>query len=1662
MWNVLRFLRCLACCGTVALAATSMVRQAVATPGGAAFKTSFYADLSNDPYLYFPSAEEKDARFVAIVGNGLASLGDQKLSTKLAVPRTASQLEVGVFDGDTGGLWDVGTTPITFTLYADPLNNGAATQMIRQWSSTQMADNAWTTLTVPLSDFQNLAQGPSGHYFFNLVIASTDPAATSLNAFKLRARGTVALRPTAFSVTAQVRLADEIKIVYPNYPTSPEPNSYDGLWNFFMDVPSAPDAFEVWDGDLDYGAADGSTVDTADPDTGSSPLVVSQTSSTGVVKQIPTWSNPNFVNTEGAKGKGNPTDDQTNVYLKRAPSVEYDIIDANGVIYTNANPSGTEEWERFRIDTRPMDRTQMDYHAESLGAGIYQLRVRGLDVSNLISLKLDYDALGVSRDGLPGKPLRAFQLGDTVWYDGNGDGLWQNNDNGVAEAGEEPPVPGVVINLVDGSGNVVETTQTDANGHYNFEVDNGDYIVEVAPVNFVEGGVLHGLLSTTGGDVVSGTINNASDFSYDFGYHPRSGLSSCVWLDANGDGEVDAGEPGISGVTVRLYRVDPVQGLVFAGTTATNSTGTFGFSDLTTGTYEMQVDPATLPFGLVATTDADGLSTLNSARAVVVDGQVTDVPCFGYTGIGSIGDKVWCDDNQNGQQDASDPGIGGVRITLKSAQINGEITTDGTGYYSFNGLPVGTYTVEVDTRTLPLNRVFVLDRDGVLTPGSTVVALGGSTMNVDDADFGYCGTGRIGDTVWLDSNRNGVQDPGENGIPGVAVYIMADLTGDGSPDYFRTKTTDSEGKYLFTNLFIGDYTVSVDAAPLGLEATYDLDGISTLDTTAVVLGVFSTVNLDADFGYVVRPSSVGDRVWLDTNLDGAQDTGELGIAGATVSLLNESGSPVATATTDADGYYLFEGQAAGNYTIAVTGVPAGLSQSYDLDGVATADQAAFTLGPGEERRDVDFGYGYSGSVGDTVWLDADLNGAQNGGETGISGATVTLKDGNGDVVATATTGADGKYLFTRLAPGSYVVTVSGLPAGAVQTYDLDGIASANAATFTLGVGEAKLDVDFGYGQPSSAGDRVWLDANRNGVQDSDEAGISGVTVKLLDASGAALATKTTDSNGLYLFDQLVAGDYSVVVTPPASLTQTYDLDGLSTAHKASFTLAAGEAKLDVDFGYGAPPAPVLASVGDRVWRDSNLNGVQDTGEPGIAGVTVTLKKAYTTVATTTTNVNGEYLFNNLSSGTYTVYVSAPSGLSETYDLDGLSTGDRASFYLSSGEAKRDVDFGYGALGSIGDKVWLDSDLDGVQDSGEGGLGCVTVRLYTSSGTYLTSTTTNSSGYYLFSSLPAGNYLVVVSGVSSSLSPTYDLDGISTAGKALVTLSGGQNRVDVDFGYGPVCSVGDRVWLDADGDGCQDSSEAGISGVTVKLLNSSGSVIATTTTDANGKYLFDNLAPGSYSVTVSGIPSGYTQTYDLDGTSSRDKAAFTLSSGDDRRDVDFGYKPGSNSTGGYTTYTQGGWGTSPRGNNPGTLLKNNFSRVFPCGVKVGGRYTLTFTSASAVEAFLPQGGTANKLTCSATNPTSSSSGVLGGQVLSMQLSLSFSDAGVTKKGLGSLRLQSGKFAGYTLSSFCSLANKVLGGDLSCLPAGATIADVNDAATKVNENFDNGTTDKGFLR
>ncbi|MCG8462608.1 MAG: carboxypeptidase regulatory-like domain-containing protein, partial [Holophagales bacterium] len=139
------------------------------------------------------------------------------------------------------------------------------------------------------------------------------------------------------------------------------------------------------------------------------------------------------------------------------------------------------------------------------------------------------------------------------------------------------------------------------------------------------------------------------------------------------------------------------------------------------------------------------------------------------------------------------------------------------------------------------------------------------------------------------------------------------------------------------------------------------------------------------------------------------------------------------------------------------------------------------------------------------------------------------------------------------------------------TYDLDGLGTPNAASVTVAAQEARLDVDFGYRGVATIGDRVWLDENGDGVQDGTEAGIEGVVVELRDAADVLVATAVTGPDGEYTFTDLPPGTYTVVVdatTLPEGIEgPSYDLDGVATPNRATLTVAEGDTRLDVDFGY---------------------------------------------------------------------------------------------------------------------------------------------------------------------------------------------------------------------------------------------------------------------------------------------------------------------------------------------------------------------------------------------------------------------------------------------------------------------------------------------------------------
>lgn len=951
----------------------------------------------------------------------------------------------------------------------------------------------------------------------------------------------------------------------------------------------------------------------------------------------------------------------------------------------------------------------------------------------------------------------------------------------------------------------------------------------------------------------STTSAGANNHTFDFGLVPEVSIGSTVWNDINANGILDGSETslGINGVTVNLYgsaadtnsdgqlsSAEVAAATAVATTTTANDPragatngrpGFYRFTALAAGSYFVQVAPANFtgvnplvgftnsvtPAGVADTQDdnrdhgavpAGGSQTANGIVSVAINLQPGQEPTtsttktdddtdnnsdmtvdFGFNHPYSLGNRVWLDNDNSGTINGADgatPGIAGVTVVLLDSANNAVdsdpntagiqptvTTTDSAGYYRFDNLLAGSYKVQI--------------------PASNFIS-GGPLELIRISSISGAESNNPNDNV--DSNDDGINPPGA----GQAVMSGVIALGPG--------------------------------------------GVEPINEVGVVPGQGTDdafANMTLDFGFT-QPPYKGDTVFFDLNGDGTQQSNEPGIANVTVRLINTTTTAVvATTTTNAQGKYMFNEFAPGTYTVTVdtTTVPGGTATT-----PTSINNPA--MGSGDAILTDDFGFNQSGVIGNQIWNDSDVDGTFDAGEPGIAGVTVDLyqdQNNNGaidptePVISTTTTDSSGTYQFTNLLTNDNIATIAGAQyvvrvtdtANAISNFShVSGSnAGANnnsqnplgyAVTLTNGA-PSNQTADFGYALTSSLGDFVWEDSNGNGLQDSGEPGITGVTVELLNSGGTVISTTTTDSTGHYLFPDLFSGSYSVRITPPTGYVATTqnvaggDLALNSNIDPTSFTtpsvtLVAGTDDLTIDAGLVQ-----LVNIGDFVWEDTNNDGLQDPSEPGRAGVTVELLDgncspidsdsvtAGVQPTTIVTDVDGNYLFQNLYPRSYCVRFTAPDGylpamqaIGSDRTLDSnpnTATFTTPAFAVTSGNDDLTIDAGIIQDASLAGKIWIDKNKNGQQDSDEPFFPNLKVELLDGDGTVVATQNTDASGNYLFDHLRPGDYQIrfqkpdgyVLTQQNTGSDNTDNDANLTTFTTALITLAAGEHLVNIDAG-----------------------------------------------------------------------------------------------------------------------------------------------------------------------------------------------------------------------------------------------------------------------------------------
>lgn len=862
----------------------------------------------------------------------------------------------------------------------------------------------------------------------------------------------------------------------------------------------------------------------------------------------------------------------------------------------------------------------------------------------------------------------------------------------------------------------------------------------------------------------------------------------------------------------------------------------------------------------------------------------------------SVGNRVWRDADNSGTINAPDdtnPGIPGVTVNLYRDTDNNGIPdgaaiattlTDTGGYYLFSNIPYDTATPNNNryiigipasnfnagqpleslrsstgippstTYTNPPTNVVDSADDGIdpASPGLQVLSapfvLQPTTEPVTEADlsannrdglpgqrrgvngerdnnsdltidFGFFGGTdipfSIGNHVWYDNGQtapgvfnfaqrnDGIRQSTEPPVVAVLVRLYRDGNANGTPEaaeLIRTDTTDANGFYLFDNLDPGLYYVEIPATQFA--AGQPLAGwYSSQPTGSENVGVPGNTNI---------PNMDSDDNGINTN------TPEVNGVFSGVVVLTR-GVPETLGETHLSGQTDPGAPANAGYNPTGWDGPGSLGRFGETDA--------------SSNLTIDFGFIPPMSLGNRVWIDEGAgttpfragynNGIQDGTEAGVNGVRVELwRDTNGTpglqvtggtpdtFVRFTTTDATGYYLFDRMQPGTdYFVRIP-------------------VSNFT---GGGAL-VNFLSSTDSTPPTDNATDMNDNGI-DSATPATTGITSPQITMA------------------------YNTEPLTPANETDINNSGTYGPQNRGLFGQADGDSNLTIDFGFIRPPR----SIGNRLWIDTNNNGQVNGGEPPVpTGTRVSLyldvnadnqpddlgvlgDRTDDWIAFDTTDANGYYLFDNLPPNIYIVGVDrsnfVPGGLLDGYNS---STGSVDNATNNTDDRDNGVDRLLRA------------------DPVASPHGILSTRIN------LTTTPVNA---------PTGEVGSGDTNATLGFNPTAG-DGPQSRGRFGETDA--NSDLTIDFGFVIPMSLGNRVFLDngAGGgvynNGIMDGTEVAIANVRVELYRDAdangtpdvGGLVGFDVTDANGYYLFDNLAEGSYVVL---IPSGnFTASFDPDG------------------------------------------------------------------------------------------------------------------------------------------------------------------------------------------------------
>ncbi|MCY3808805.1 MAG: carboxypeptidase regulatory-like domain-containing protein [Gemmatimonadetes bacterium] len=776
-------------------------------------------------------------------------------------------------------------------------------------------------------------------------------------------------------------------------------------------------------------------------------------------------------------------------------------------------------------------------------------------------------------------------------------------------------------------------------------------------------------------------------------------------------GQVTVDGEGLAGVTVSLQGVDRDLEV------GTNSGGQFSFTELRKGDYAIAISGYD--------TDEYGFA-VTSRNVTVARAETADVP---FDGIALRTAAV------SGAVTIEGTGLEGVTVSLTGEGADLSVVTDAAGQWAFTRLHAGSYSVGISG--------YDTDEYGFGETSASVTVALRETATVD-FDGIELRTAAISGQVSIEG------DP----LASVTVTISG-----GRADEVVTAITDVEGAYSADHLHAGDYTVAISG--------FDTDEYEfELASQSISVGLRETADIGFD-GIVLRTVEIMGTVTTD---------GEP-LAGATVTVSGGRADEVVTALTDAAGAYSLDRLHAGDYMVAISGFD---TEEYEFE--AASRSISVELG---EMANVDF----AGAKLRTV----EIFGTVAAEGEALGGVTVTISGGRADETLAALTDAEGTYSLDRLHAGEYTITVSGFDA---DEYEFD----SPSQTIMVELGEV-AEVDFPGVKLRTVGIYGTVAAEGEPLAD--------VTVTVSGGRADETVTALTDAAGAFSLDRLHAGDYTVAIS---GYERGFEFDPAERSIRVELREMA-----EVLFEHGIPLR--TASISGRVTLD---------GDPA-DNITIALSGAHD--AEMETNADGQYDFPGLAAGDYTLELSGfdPEGYEyapESVDVT-LMPGERRTEYFA-GRSLRTV--------VITGSVTAEGEMIAGANASLFRVATPTKIVPVMGGTQIT----DDNGEFTFGGLLDDTYAVLITGHDDE----YDFPKIPLAGQEFVAWSGyvaTDDTATINFVGAIVRTAVIGGEVTADGDPVVD--------VEVVIEGEHAPDDNATVTDADGKYAFDGLRKGDYTISI---------------------------------------------------------------------------------------------------------------------------------------------------------------------------------------------------------------------